>query len=199
MTRPSQELNQRCIENPQIGDYWHEMFCIYHIVLDVLANGNLVIAPRDQTVTEYQCFDYKLAHEITKEDHKKLVCYSGKDSFVADVISGNEATVYAALTWKKSGCTYMSLEEWAAHQESHRRPTPDVTVTDESIQTAMNNALTTLLGFESIEALLESVSVEKRLSEHVPTQAKFNHAIALTLGFENVKAMVAAKGKVNKS
>lgn len=199
MTRPSQELNQRCIENPQIGDYWHEMFCVYHLVLDVLANGNLVIAPRDQTVTEHQCFDYKLAHEITKEDHKKLVCYSGKDSFVADVISGNEATVYAALTWKKSGCTYMSLEEWTAHQESHRRPTPDVTVTYESIQTALNNALTNLLGFESIEALLESVPVEKRFSEHLPTQEKFNHAIALTLGFENVKAMVAAKGKVNKS
>ncbi len=36
MTRPSQELNQCCIENPQIGDYWHEMFCIYHAAMKVI-------------------------------------------------------------------------------------------------------------------------------------------------------------------
>lgn len=85
---PNPEQNKAAIENPQPGDYWTERMILYHVLLDVLPNGNLVIAKKDRTVREHQTVDYKRAQEITPDEYKRLVTYQQIDGFVADVTRG---------------------------------------------------------------------------------------------------------------
>lgn len=91
MGRPSNEDNLKCYHSPEPGNVWHEMMCVYHIVLAVTGEDTLVIAERDLTVTDGQDFDLTKAKEITKEEHKNIITYSGNidpakgPAFVADV------------------------------------------------------------------------------------------------------------------
>lgn len=99
MARPDQTLNLQHLDNPLEGDYWHEMCCVYHVVLKVLTNGNLVIANR-QKEKDGQWFDFKNAHEITKAEHTKLVRYKGIDGFVADVVVASTPGMAAVSEWR---------------------------------------------------------------------------------------------------
>ena len=99
MARPDQTLNLQHLDNPLEGDYWHEMCCVYHVVLKVLTNGNLVIANR-QNEKDGQWFDFKNAHEITKAEHTKLVRYKGIDGFVADVVVASTPGMAAVSAWR---------------------------------------------------------------------------------------------------
>lgn len=107
MTRPSNELNLEHYHNPQASDVWSEMMCVYHIVLDVTENDRLIIAEKDLTVREGQTFDFANAKEITKEEHCKLITYSGNiddtkgPTFVADVMTDNPIAKRMVERWKK--------------------------------------------------------------------------------------------------
>ena len=118
MSRPSNELNLEHYFNPQAGDVWSEMMCVYHIVLDVTENDRLIIAEKDLTVKEGQTFDFVNAKEISQDEHRKLITYSGNvDSnkgatFVADVRVGNAIAVNMVKKWKKEyKGKYITYEE----------------------------------------------------------------------------------------
>lgn len=93
--------------NPQASDVWSEMMCVYHIVLDVTENDRLIIAEKNLTVKEGQTFDFANAKEITKEEHCKLITYSGNiddtkgPTFVADVMVDNPIAKRMVEQWKK--------------------------------------------------------------------------------------------------
>lgn len=93
--------------NPQASDVWSEMMCVYHIVLDVTENDRLIIAEKNLTVKEGQTFDFANAKEITKEEHCKLITYSGNiddtkgPTFVADVMTDNHIAKGMVEQWKK--------------------------------------------------------------------------------------------------
>lgn len=107
MTRPSNELNLEHFNNPQVSDVWQEHMVVYHIVLQVNDNDLIVIAEKDYSVTRSQTFDYINAKEITKEEHKKLITYSGNTditqptSFVADVLVNSVKAKAIVEEWKK--------------------------------------------------------------------------------------------------
>lgn len=107
MTRPSNELNLEHYLNPQAGDVWAEMMCVYHIVLDVTENNRLIIAEKDLTVKEGQTFDFVNAKEISQDEHRKLITYNGNidetkgPTFVADVMVDNRIAKSMVELWKK--------------------------------------------------------------------------------------------------
>ena len=107
MTRPSNELNLEHYLNPQAGDVWSEMMCVYHIVLDVTENNRLIIAEKDLTVKEGQTFEFGNAKEISQDEHRKLITYSGNiddtkgPTFVADVMTDNHIAKGMVEQWKK--------------------------------------------------------------------------------------------------
>ena len=118
MSRPSNELNLEHYLNPQAGDVWAEMMCVYHIVLDVTENDRLIIAEKDLTVKEGQSFDFVNAKEITQDEHRKLITYSGNvdlskgATFVADVIVGNAIAINIIKKWKEEyKGNYITYEE----------------------------------------------------------------------------------------
>jgi len=88
MARFDQGRNQQQLDNPQPGDFWSEHFVLYLVVLQVLPNGNRVVAKKDYAFKEHQRPDLANAFEITKTEHSRMVKYSGHDAFMADVITG---------------------------------------------------------------------------------------------------------------
>ena len=107
MPRPDMMRNLEHYHNPQASDVWSERMCVYHIVLDVTENDRLIIAEKDLTVKEGQTFDFANAKEITKEEHCKLITYSGNiddtkgPTFVADVRTDNHIAKGMVEKWKK--------------------------------------------------------------------------------------------------
>lgn len=77
-------LNLKHLNDPQPGDYWHDMFTGYLFVISVLENGNIVIADIKQT-KDGQELDINDAYEITKEQLSNRVQYSNMQAFSADV------------------------------------------------------------------------------------------------------------------
>ena len=108
MPRPDMVRNLEHYHNPQASDVWSERMCVYHIVLDVTENDRLIIAEKDLTVKEGQTFDFANAKEITKEEHCKLITYSGNiddtkgPTFVADVRTDNHIAKGMVEKWKKN-------------------------------------------------------------------------------------------------
>lgn len=99
MLRPDHEFNQLHCNNPTPGDYWAEHFVLYHVVLQVLPNGNRVVAKKDYSIKDGQRPDLTQAFEITKEDHEKVLKYKGRDRFVADVVVGSKVAHEWLIEW----------------------------------------------------------------------------------------------------
>jgi len=93
-------LNQEALDNPQPGDYWHEMFCPYFVVVAV--NGpditvlscmggpksynrqhepNAKIENKDGSWS----FDYDKSMVVDRKWIEKAVKYGSIDGFIADV------------------------------------------------------------------------------------------------------------------
>ena len=103
--------NQQSLENPRIGDYWHEMFCPYFLVVDV----------KDDDITVLSCLggpdSFNRKHElnakidlkdgwtfdksmvVNREWMTKAVKYESIEGFVADV-GNSEKTVGIAMEWR---------------------------------------------------------------------------------------------------
>jgi hypothetical protein len=85
--KAQQEKNQSHVDNPQVGDLWHEMFSPYHIVLAV-TDTDVIICEKTKPTDDYHyTFDLSEIKTVTLEEHKNIVTYSSmRDKFVADVV-----------------------------------------------------------------------------------------------------------------
>lgn len=85
-----QHQNLRHIENPMPGDYWHEMFAPYHVVL---AADDTYVTICDKTIDcgNGWTFDLSETKQITHLEHRNLVTYSTmRDKFVAMVVPNSK-------------------------------------------------------------------------------------------------------------
>jgi len=86
-----QVLNQKHIENPQPGDFWHEMFSPYHVVLAVADNHVIICEKTKPTDANHYTFDLSETKTLSHLEHRNLVTYSSmRDKFVADVVPNSK-------------------------------------------------------------------------------------------------------------
>jgi hypothetical protein len=106
-----QNLNTNAFENPEVGDYWHEMFCPYFIivkkspvgtrlkytVLSCYGDNNARVDNKDGTWS----FDYSKSHEVDWTWISEQVRYKNIDGFVADVVRDSEKNNAVVREWKQ--------------------------------------------------------------------------------------------------
>ncbi|MBF8746878.1 hypothetical protein [Pseudomonas monteilii] len=112
MSRPDNQVNELHLRDPKPGDFWHEHFCPYHIVLAVTPVGVVIADKTRPDGDSHYTFDLESAREITHEEHAKAVRYSSGNGFAADVVP-----VRAALSvreWKSAGSKYIAIAEQKA-------------------------------------------------------------------------------------
>lgn len=84
--KKQQKLNEEHVKNPQIGDFWHEMFSPYFLVVGVVETGVIVL---DETISiskSHYKFDETKPKFISLESLKERVTYpTMRDKFVANV------------------------------------------------------------------------------------------------------------------
>ena len=107
--------NQQALDNPQVGDYWNEMFCPYFVVVEVLKDGRFRVlscmggpnnynrkdepnARKDNDDNTWS-FDYSKDMVVGREWMSKAVKYGSIDGFVADVWN-TEKTQKIATEWR---------------------------------------------------------------------------------------------------
>jgi hypothetical protein len=103
--------NQESLLNPRIGDYWHEMFCPYFLVVDVKGDDITVLSCLGGIYTRKHelnakidtkdgwTFDLSKSMVVNREWMTKAVKYESIEGFVADV-SNSEKTVKIAMEWR---------------------------------------------------------------------------------------------------
>jgi hypothetical protein len=82
--------------NPQPGDYWHEMFSPYFIVLAVDSKYVLVCRKRVPVDKDHWVFDVQHTVTMTRERFEKILSYNApgmEDKVPADVVFGHMSTV----------------------------------------------------------------------------------------------------------
>lgn len=86
-----QELNRKHVDQPMVGDFWHEMFSPYHIVLAV-TDSEVIICEKTKPVdSHHYTFDLSEVRTITHLEHRDIVTYSTmRDKFVADVVPNSK-------------------------------------------------------------------------------------------------------------
>lgn len=86
MTHEEQEqLNREHVKKPQVGDFWHEMFCPYFLVVEVTKHGIIVLDKTKPVDEGHYTFDEKQPKVMTLDDLYKAVTYETmRDKFVAD-------------------------------------------------------------------------------------------------------------------
>lgn len=84
------DLNTQHLEQPVPGDFWHERYSLYHVVLEVYPNGEVLIAERDRSCTDGQIPDFDNPKRVTKEEQASMVRYEGTGCFIADVITNSK-------------------------------------------------------------------------------------------------------------
>lgn len=112
MSKPDNQVNELHLKDPKPGDFWHERFCPYHIVLAVTPAGVVIADKTKPDGDSHYTFDLESAREITHEEHAKAVRYSSGSGFAADVVP-----VRAALSvreWKAAGSKYIAVAEQKA-------------------------------------------------------------------------------------
>lgn len=106
-------LNFQALHNPQPGDYWHEMFCPYFIVVDVKDDNITVLScmggpnsyNRKQELNakidhkDGWSFDYSKSMIVDRAWIEKAVRYDTCEGFVADVVR-SEKTNTIVNEWR---------------------------------------------------------------------------------------------------
>lgn len=111
-----QELrNHKALLNPQIGDYWQEMFCPYFIIVNIEDDKYRVLScmggpnsftrkdepnARKEVDGAHWCFDYGQSMLVDRAWIERAVRYGSIDGFVADVIN-SEKTQKIVQEWRK--------------------------------------------------------------------------------------------------
>jgi len=106
--------NYESLDNPQIGDYWQEMFCPYFLVVDVKAKDITVLSclggPNSYTRKhelnakieldkDHWTWDFSKSMVVDRNWIFKAVKYDSNEGFVADVWN-SEKTVKIAMEWR---------------------------------------------------------------------------------------------------
>lgn len=111
------ELNQEAVDHPQVGDYWHEMFCPYFLVVDVFGDDYTVLCafPNDADAKMARVmgkdswqFDYTKHSVVTKAWIKKHVTYQSIPGFVADVVR-SEKMLAVVKEWREVNPKYVPV------------------------------------------------------------------------------------------
>jgi hypothetical protein len=129
-----QKQNQEALDNPQIGDYWHEMYCPYFVIVDIDKNDsnritvlsclggengsekrkhevNAIIRNKD-----YWSLNYDKAMIVDKAWIKEAVTYSSSNpGFMADVVRNKSMDF--VNEWNEY------IEDWNAYRKLHLIPT----------------------------------------------------------------------------
>ena len=118
MYEEQEQANEQALANPQVGDYWHEMFCPYFIIVNIESDQYRVLScmggPYSFTRTDEiyakkdlgdqgWCFDYSKSMLVDRAWIEKAVRYESIDGFVADVVQSEktETIVQEWRTWKQ--------------------------------------------------------------------------------------------------
>ena len=103
------KLNEKHYNNPQEGDYWHEMFCPYFIVLSIVENGYIICSERIDVDSGHWRFDLSKATLVDKNYFDK-VKYQSISGFCADVVN-NITTNKIVKEWEDLGSPIIISEE----------------------------------------------------------------------------------------
>lgn len=95
--------NTKHLENPRVGDYWHEMFSPYFIVLQDNADDTFVICDSFIHELDYWRFSLFESRTVTHDYLRKTVKYSSLDGFVADCTS-SQKLMQTVKAWQDLGC-----------------------------------------------------------------------------------------------
>ena len=106
--KEQQRRNQAALDNPQPGDYWHEMFCPYFLVVHVDGDKITVLncidtyGPSARTpVEDGWIFDVSKSMVVDQNWMAKRVQYGVISGFVADVVQGKENLQAVVNAWIK--------------------------------------------------------------------------------------------------
>ena len=106
--------NQEALVNPQPGDYWHEMFVPYFVIVNKEGDQFRVLSclggpksftrkhelnARIEVDSGHWGFDYAKSMLVDHEWIRKTVTYESIDGFVADVVQ-SEKTARIAQEWR---------------------------------------------------------------------------------------------------
>lgn len=80
------EDNTKHVADPQPGDYWHEMFVPYVVVLAVDGDNLTVCRKRKDVDKDHWTWDLTQTSSMTKQELRELVTYGTIPGFVADVV-----------------------------------------------------------------------------------------------------------------
>lgn len=100
------DLNQAALDNPQVGDYWSEMFCPYFLIVNVEDDKYTVLSAlgtdnaRVSIDNNYWGWDYSKAMVVDKNWIEKTVKYDTIDGFVADVSRDSKTLLGMVEEWK---------------------------------------------------------------------------------------------------
>ena len=98
--KEQQERNRQALADPKPGDYWHEMFCPYFIVVDRCGDDITVLSclggpdshsrkdelnARVDNDDDTWSFDYSKSMVVDRAWIERTVKYDSIDGFVADV------------------------------------------------------------------------------------------------------------------
>ena len=107
--------NQKSLAFPQIGDYWHEMFCPYFVIVNKEGDQFRVLSclggpdsftrkdelnARISIDKNHWVFDYSKSMLVDHEWIRRTVRYEHYDGFVADV-GNSEKTQKIVEEWRK--------------------------------------------------------------------------------------------------
>jgi hypothetical protein len=82
--------NQEALDSPQAGDYWHEMFCPYFIVLKVIGDKLIICDTRKDIDKNHWTWSLKDWKKVDRSYLKKKVTYKTIDGFCADVVRSSK-------------------------------------------------------------------------------------------------------------
>ena len=116
--------NQKALAFPQIGDYWHEMFCPYFVIVNKEGDKFRVLSclggpksftrkdelnARIEVDSGHWGLDYSKSMLVDYEWIRRTVTYESIDGFVADVVN-TEKTQHIAEEWRKHTAQEMRRE-----------------------------------------------------------------------------------------
>ena len=106
--------NQQALDNPRPGDYWHERFSPYFVVVNLEGDQFRVLScmggphhylrkdelnARIEIDKNHWAFDYSKSMLVDREWIRRAVTYGSIDGFVADVVR-TEKTQLIVTEWR---------------------------------------------------------------------------------------------------
>lgn len=112
----AKEVNQDAMDHPQVGDYWHERFCPYFVVVDVQGDAITILCAIPDKVAQnariagndFWTLDYTKHSVVDKNWIQKTVSYNNIPGFVADVVRSDKMKAVAE-EWRETNPDYVPV------------------------------------------------------------------------------------------